>query len=535
MPGRQRGANVLSSVTTTQVVDDAGLARILVPRSDVVAEAPPVDGTYALEHGPFTHYERVVTVAPLADGSHEVTQATTYKLAVPIWGFLFARVVRREFKRNRPGHVPWWLPPDRLDARASEMLSLLCVFSVIAGYLGVLLSQTNTFFKEEFGSSNSDISNVLIGARVGGLLALVLLAMADRRGRRWVLLVSTYAGILMTATGALAPDLWTLGISQTIARAFSAAMFLVLAVMAVEEMPAGGRAFAVSVLTMSGALGAGGVVGFLWVGDVSPGAWRAFYVIPLLFLWPVVRISRRVLETRRFEVHEAVEGHVADGTTTAAAVPAGRASEHRRRFAMLGTTSFLFAIFSTPASGFFNEYFRTERDFSGGRISLLQILTNLPGGISIVVGGQLAERFGRRLVGSVGVVGGVGFTVAMYLGTGWPVWLFSALATIFGAMTIPALGVYGPELFATGDRGRTNGWLNILGVAGSIVGLLVAGWLADRFGSFGPTMAILAIGPALVVLVIILFYPETAHTELEELNPEDAPLPPGDGALPYPD
>ena len=50
------------------------------------------------------------------------------------------------------------------------------------------------------------------------------------------------------------------------------------------------------------------------------------------------------------------------------------------------------------------------------------------------------------------------------------------------------------------------------------------GALADEFGEFGPALALMAVGPALVALLIVLAYPETAHKELEELNPEDAPV-----------
>jgi hypothetical protein len=59
-------------------------------------------------------------------------------------------------------------------------------------------------------------------------------------------------------------------------------------------------------------------------------------------------------------------------------------------------------------------------------------------------------------------------------------------------------------------------------VAGSSLGLLIAGDLIDRLDSFGATMAILAAGPAILAFLVLAFYPETAHLELEEINPEDA-------------
>ena len=513
-------------VTTTTDVDDEGLAELLAPRTDLLDERAVGDGTFELDEGPFEHYRRTVAVASRPDGRHEVTQTTDFRLAIPVWRGLFNPLVKRGIRNPPPpGHTPWWMPPDKMDRRATEMLAILCAFAAITGYLGVLLSQTNTYFKEDFGASNSAISWVLTGVRLGALLALAVVWLADSRGRRRVLLWATYLGIVLTATGALAPGLVALGASQTVGRAFSAAIALLIAVMASEEMPAGGRAFAISVMAMAGALGAGAVVITLGFADLAPWAWRVYYVVPLALLWPVHRLSRKLHETRRFEVLEVRNEAEAEGLQAAAAPDPALARTHRRRLAMLAATALLFALFTTPASNFFNEFFRDERGFAGWQISVLQILTNLPGGIAIIVGGRLADRRGRRLIGAIGVIGGTGFTVLMYQAYGAPIWLFSTLATLIGAIAVPALGVYGPEMFPTASRGRTNGWLNVAGTVGSVAGLLLAGWLADTWGSFSPTMAVLAIGPALVAVIVIAFYPETAHRELEELNPEDTPAP----------
>ena len=115
----------------------------------------------------------------------------------------------------------------------------------------------------------------------------MIAAAADRRGRRRVLLWSAVAGCVVTATGALAPNLAALGVSQTVARAFSTALVLVISIIAVEEMPAGSRAFAVSVLSATGALGAGFAVMLVTVAGFGPAAWRILFLVPLAAV-PVV-------------------------------------------------------------------------------------------------------------------------------------------------------------------------------------------------------------------------------------------------------
>jgi hypothetical protein len=61
-------------------------------------------------------------------------------------------------------------------------------------------------------------------------------------------------------------------------------------------------------------------------------------------------------------------------------------------------------------------------------------------------------------------------------------------------------------------------------VAGASVGLLAAGVLSDELGGLGRALPFLALGPAVVVVLVLTLFPETANRELEDLNPEDPRL-----------
>jgi MFS family permease len=112
--------------------------------------------------------------------------------------------------------------------------------------------------------------------------------------------------------------------------------------------------------------------------------------------------------------------------------------------------------------------------------------------------------------------------------SGWPLWAWSVTGSVLGALTIPALGVYGPELFPTSLRGKANGIVTATARVGSVAGLLIAGYLSSQavWGELGPAVALLALGPAVLAVLVVVAYPETAHKELEALNPEDALAPP---------
>jgi MFS family permease len=271
-------------------------------------------------------------------------------------------------------------------------------------------------------------------------------------------------------------------------------------------------------MAMAAALGAGMVLWILPVADLDPMAWRILYVVPLVWIVVVRLLVRNLPESKRFERAE-----LTDADDVASHTPEARRS-HRLRLLLLASSQFLFQLFIAPSSQFLVGFLRDDRDFSALQITLFQILTNLPGGIGIVVGGRLADTRGRRIVGSVGLLVGVASTAIMFNVTGWSMWVASLIGSLIGAAVVPALGVYGPELFPTNLRGRANSVLTLLSVAGAVTGLVLAGVLSDRWGSLGPAITVLAAGPVVLAVLVLAFYPETAHRELEDINPEDQVL-----------
>ncbi|HEX3088634.1 MAG TPA: hypothetical protein VHQ23_08250, partial [Ilumatobacteraceae bacterium] len=73
-----------------------------------------------------------------------------------------------------------------------------------------------------------------------------------------------------------------------------------------------------------------------------------------------------------------------------------------------------------------------------------------------------------------------------------------------------------------GNRGRANGYITALSLAGSSVGLLLVGALVHRGWSYGQSMLVVGFGQLLAATIAYVAYPETAHLELEQINPQDA-------------
>src|SRR5207302_3050055 len=126
---------------------------------------------------------------------------------------------------------------------------------------------------------------------------------------------------------------------------------------------------------------------------------------------------------------------------------------HGRRLALLAASLLLLNLFIAPDSQFSVRYLRDHLDYSGTRIALLTVGTGTPAALGVLVGGRLADVRGRRLVAAVAIAASVLLELCFYLSRGWPVWMWAFLSSIVGAASVPALAVYGPELFPTALRG----------------------------------------------------------------------------------
>ena len=517
------GGQAMSRSDSTLVVehdlDDNALADLRAPRDDVVAEQPLGDGRYGLFHGPFSHYERTleVTPGPGPANRHRVTERFTWRLAIPVWHPLFAWPMRRALRRPATG-TPWWAPPDRFDARAARILGLLACIQVVDGYLGTVITQTITFAADEFDRSDTAQGATLAAVRLGVLVALAVVVLADRRGRRRLLMGTATLAVLVTALGAFSPGLWFLGSSQMVARGLTTGMGILIGVFAAEELPRGSRAYGVSMLALAAALGAGMAVWVLPLADLGEKGWRIVYLVPLLALPGLAAAGSRLPESRRFRAN--TEADPSSGPGTGGDRSADRRRTEQRRLLLLAAAAFLLLFFAAPASQFQNDFLKDHRGYSASGIALYTLLTSTPAGIGIFAAGRLADTRGRRRVGAVGLVAGTVFLVAGYYAFGVLMWASHLVGVVLASLTV-ALGVYGPELFSTRSRARANGVIVTLGVAGSATGLLLVGALADAFGSYGHALAVAGVGPLLCAVLVLTRFPETARVELETLNPGD--------------
>jgi MFS family permease len=103
-------------------------------------------------------------------------------------------------------------------------------------------------------------------------------------------------------------------------------------------------------------------------------------------------------------------------------------------------------------------------------------------------------------------------------------WVSALSGGIFLGLAYPAMAVFRNELFPTAHRNLASAIITTASLVGGSAGLISAGVLLDQGVSYARVMLGFALGPVLVALLVAFKYPETAHRDLEDLNPEDAQL-----------
>ena len=500
--------------------------QLLAPRDDLLLEArdeprdattdaagnagptqPQPSGRFRQDDGPFTTYERTVTADPSTD---ELVESTRYSVTIPWFGWLFRFPVRRVLARAG-SHRSWWAPPDRLDPTQLLVVGLLAAASMSAAFVNTLFTQTVNFAADDFGISDTGLGIAGAVVRAGILIALPAAIIADRIGRRRVIVTVAWLGPLLSLLGAFAPSFVILVATQTIARPMGIALAFLVGVVASEEMPRSSRAYAVSVLAMAAGFGAGVAVLSLRLADIGESGWRYVYLIAAVWCIVALDLTRRLPETRRF-----------------AAAHVERTSRpprlNLRRLALIAAVAFIGNIFIAPASFFQNRYLTDIRDFSGGMIGIFSIAIGTPASIGLILGGRVADTSGRRRLIAFTLPFGTAAIVAAFMVGGPPLWAFSLVGGILSSAAYPALAVYRTELFPTGNRSRAAGLITGAALIGGIGGLLLTGVLLDAGWSYGQVMGLLGLCQLVVTLLVVVGYPETAHLELEALNPEDTPI-----------
>lgn len=411
--------------------------------------------------------------------------------------------------RIRPNRMPQWaLPAERLTEHHRRILLLIALASMSSAFVNTLFTQTVAYAADEFdvGRTGQGVGAAIV--RWGIIISLPLVALADRHGRRPLIIGVAWCAPLVSALGALSPSFEFLVATQAIGRPLGLTLDILIAVVAIEEMPRNARAYATGLLALISGIGAGVAVASLPLADLGQSGWRYVYLISLVWTITAFVITKHLPESKRFIPRLEVTNEMR--VVAKAAL--------RRNIGRICSVVFLTNLYIATASIFQNRYLKEQRDYSAAMIAIFTLATSSPAAIGLLLGGRLADKKGRRVLGATMVPLGALLLALSFTTSGILMWLTAIAGGIAFGMSYPAMAVYRGELFPTSVRSLAGGIIMTSALVGGSFGLIGGGLFLDNNISYGSVMMWLVLGPVLASLIVWFRYPETAHLSLEEIQ-----------------
>jgi putative MFS transporter len=403
-------------------------------------------------------------------------------------------------------------PPEAIPREHRNLLLLVGAAYFIAGYDVNIYGFAAKQIQASFAIPEEDIGIVIAIFRLGVIPALALAYLADRIGRRNLLMITLAGAAVSTVWTAFAQSLEEFIAAQTIARIFIYTEEILCMVVIAEEFSERTRGWAAGQLGALGALGGGAAALVFALVNQLPFGWRAIYAlgaIPLLWLlW-----ARRALpETRRFQ--ERTQGSVGPLLSLVRSYP--------NRLMLLVTLCLLFGIAVGTAVPLASSYLQTTHQWHPWQVSTLILGAGFVAILGTTTAGTLSDKYGRRSVIAVSVlIKAISFGLFFSWASGpWLVlfWTTGLFALLAADVLIASLGA---ELFPTSHRSLAAAIRFMSSLFGGILAFVVERELFLYFGSHGPAIATLAI-LAPLCLVPVFFLPEPARKTLEDIAAEKA-------------
>jgi len=362
---------------------------------------------------------------------------------------------------------------------------------------------------DQAGLSGTDLGIGLAIMRLASLGALPITGLADRFGRRRMLLVTVGLGLALTAAAAASPSYWWFVAIFASGRPLLSATNALAQVTAAEETGSADRAKAVALIAAGYGTGAGVVAIVHSLAERAIG-FRGVFVLALVPLALLPLLSRWISEPDRFAVATAGSEHPVP-------VLGAVARPFRRRLLVIAVLAFAVSVITGPANSFvflFAQNFLHQR---GIVTAAMVVGAGAAGLLGLVAGRWLADHVGRRLTGALAMVAVALFATLTYTGSALALLTGYILGVFAGSVFAPAAGSLVNELFPTSVRASVAGWSLAAGVLGAVAGLIIFGAVAEAVHRFA-VAGLVTFLPAALVMVLFWLLPETRGVEPEDLG-----------------
>ena len=355
-----------------------------------------------------------------------------------------------------------------------------------------LLSIAAPVLSAGLGVSSSKFGVAVSIIRISGLAAILFVRVADRVGRRRMLLLTLTGLAVATGLTSLAWGLISFVIISSMGRMFLTAEGAMSGLVISEEVDPARRGQAVSFAGLLGQTGFGAVAVLIVIVPHVPGGWRLLYLLALGPLLVAARLRRQLPETEAFQV----------------AVDDERV-QHERRFRVprqwwtrLAVCTMVFgAVGAFQTAAAYHSAQLAQHTYHWTGIYTLIIVGSGPFTlVGFLLGGRGSDRWGRRPLLTFGIlVEGVGMAVLFLAGRAWfaPGWL----GFVVGQAAVAGCWLaYVSELVPTEVRATVISIVVSVQVAAGSAGLAISSLLGDSPIASGRIVVWLAALSALISL-----------------------------------
>jgi MFS family permease len=325
--------------------------------------------------------------------------------------------------------------------------------------------------------------------------------LADRLGRRRLLVASVLGFSLANAASAAAPNLTWLAGARVVAVGFESVTAAVATALVVEEVPHDRRGLAVATITITAGAGTG--LTTLLYPVLAPN-WRWLYLLGCAGVPAALGLARFLPESRAWSA------------TRPAGLPLRvlLGPPWRGRLVVAAAAAALGAVFFEPA-GLLNALCaRRELRLSPAAISATYIVSGLVSIPAFPLGGRISDRRGRRLPAAGLSAVTVLFAAAAFAGSRTAYWPGVVLWSFTASASVPVLGAWYGELFPTRARATSEATATVAAALGGIAGLQIVAAAQPHLG-LGPSL-VLTGAAALVAAGLLLLLPETRGQPLPD-------------------
>ncbi|MEN8723004.1 MAG: MFS transporter [Alphaproteobacteria bacterium] len=411
-----------------------------------------------------------------------------------------------------------------MTAEERRVVLLVSIAFILIQYDHALYGIALAQIQQDLGWSDDNVGAGLSIIRLGAIPAIILAAMADKVGRRKLLIATMILSAVATLGTSLVQTPEQFVMAQFWTKSFAFAEEALSIVVVAESVRPHMRGWAVGFLASMGGLGSGlASIAFGFV-DVLPFGWRALYVLGIGPLLLVAWLRRSLPETQKFAADHPDAEKPKGGLFVHLQPVVRLVRDYPGRAMALAACVAPFGLAVTPAVLFMSKYLQEGHGFSPDQVGTTYLL----GGVFAIFGnllaGWLSDRVGRKPTITFSLFVTTGGFFLLYGLSDIPVlavsviWVFAIFGYFSGEIMYNALG---SELFPTSYRSTASTFRLIVYTVSGSIGLLLQSVLYTQFGlETQETLMILLMGTPISIFVTWLLLPETANRDLDEIAPE---------------